>query len=228
MQAKVKRRRELKETKAPCSSCLQVTTHKVLFETSTTDEDWDQAQFTESFSLLQCAGCQHISMKHSLKYLDDRSAQNHYYPPPTSRKKPAWWLYFGMAENEKPLSDLLWEIYQTVEGGQHRLAAMGVRALLEQIMILKIGDQGTFTGNLDALQRAGYISTVQHDTMRNILDVGDAAIHRGFKPKEEELNLVLDIMEAIIGTIFHHSEESGKLLNRVPPRARQPKKTKKT
>jgi hypothetical protein len=49
------------------------------------------------------------------------------------------------------IADLLTEIYAAVNGGQHRLAAMGIRALLERVMINKVGDQGTFRGNLDEL-----------------------------------------------------------------------------
>jgi hypothetical protein len=34
---------------------------------------------------------------------------------------------------------LLSEIYEALDGGQHQLAAMGIRALLEQVMIVKVG-----------------------------------------------------------------------------------------
>ena len=106
---------------------------------------------------------------------------------------------------------------------------MGVRALLEQIMILKIGDRGTFRDNLDAFQNEGYISTIQHDTMRNVLDIGDAAIHRGFKPGEDDLSLALDIVEAIIGTVLSHGEESSEMVKKLPQRASaKNRKTKKT
>ena len=34
---------------------------------------------------------------------------------------------------------------------------MGIRALLERLMIERVQDQGSFSGNLNAFERAGYI-----------------------------------------------------------------------
>jgi hypothetical protein len=45
------------------------------------------------------------------------------------------------------------EVYRAVDGGQHRLAAMGIRALLEQVMIMKVGDVPTFNAKLDEFRR---------------------------------------------------------------------------
>jgi hypothetical protein len=70
------------------------------------------------------------------------------------------------------LGSLLHEIYQAVHGGQYRLAAMGIRALLEQIMMPKVGDLGSFEKQLDAFEKAGYISFIQRDTMKATLEVG--------------------------------------------------------
>jgi len=45
----------------------------------------------------------------------------------------------GKQNDDAALGSLLHEIYQAVHGGQYRLAAMGIRALLEQIMVSKVG-----------------------------------------------------------------------------------------
>jgi hypothetical protein len=156
-----------------------------------------------------------------MRYCDDGSISNKYYPSPASRKKPSWWIFFGMAKEEEQLSELLFEIYQAVEGGQHRLATMGIRALLEQVMIAKVGDHGTFSENMDAFQTHGYISVIQFDILRRVMDLGHGAMHRGFNPTGDELNLALDIIETMIGTIFHHHQESENLTKRMPPRPRR-------
>jgi hypothetical protein len=71
-----------------------------------------------------------------------------YYPSPASRKVPDW--VYDMSVGVKGgasatlLGDLFLEIYQAVRGGQLRLAIMGVRALIEQVMIDKVGDNGSF------------------------------------------------------------------------------------
>ena len=98
---------------------------------------------------------------------------------------------------DSELVSLLKEIYEAVDSGQNRLAAMGIRALLEQVMILKVGDIRTFDQKLDKFQEQGYISLIQRDAMRATLDVGDASVHRGYKPTEQDLEIALDIVEGI-------------------------------
>jgi len=210
----------------------------------------------ETSAMLQCAGCRTISMGRFTQYFDDGSVDAEYYPSPVSRKKPSWlrsfemaekdapknaakdaplselpWLQpfaFDMAEKHAPLSELLNEIYQTVDGGQHRLAVMGIRALLEQVMIAKVGDLKTFEEKLNTFHSKGFISLLQRDALNKILEVGHAATHRGFKPTDEELSLTLDIVENILGTIYHDAKESEKLTKRVPARAPKQRKSDKT
>jgi hypothetical protein len=143
-----------------------------------------------------------------------------YYPSPISRKRPNW-LFLDV---DADLSDLLVEVYQAIDADQHRLAAMGIRALLEQVMIRKVGDQGTFEKNLDAFQEGSYISFMQRDAMQSVLEVGHAAIHRSFKPNAKELSTALDILEGVFAPIFAHPARASQLEKRIPPRAGKPKK----
>ena len=100
---------------------------------------------------------------------------------------------------------------------------MGIRALLEQVMIQKVGDLKTFDMKLDEFQKQGYISAIQRDAMRATLDVGDAAMHRAFLPTEKDLTLALDIVEGVLAPIYDHRTEAEKMADRVPPRAPRPK-----
>lgn len=127
-------------------------------------------------------------------------------------------MRIGLEENDEKIGDLLYEVYRAVDGQQYRLAAMGIRAVLEQVMILKIGDLATFNDKLEAFQREGYISALQRDAMRATLDVGDAAMHRGFLPTERELKIALDVVEGVLAPIFGHSGEAKHITSRVLPR----------
>jgi hypothetical protein len=230
----------MKFMKAPCSSCIRLTKHNVLHEEEYIDEVHFCTDGIERYAILQCAGCQHISFAHYFFSPDDEVLPDDeidayspdgelvvdFYPSPVSRKKPSWW--YRLENKDELLSDLLNEIYRAVDGGQYRLAAMGIRALLEQVMVAKVGDLKTFDEKLDAFQEKGYISLIQRDTMENTLEVGHAAMHRGFKPTEEELSLALDIVETIIGAIYHHVEGSIDLTKRVPPRSPKPGKADRT
>ena len=193
---------------APCSECLRSTTHEVLFEKGT-------------YAMIECRGCGSISMAHEMHW--DGRIDRYFYPSPVSRKWPKWaaWLAAGVStpDSEKQIGALLWEVYAAVDGGQHRLAAMGIRALLEQVMILKVGDLQTFNQKLDAFQAKGYISSRQRDAMRATLDVGDAAMHRAHRPSEPDLKLALDIVEGVLAPIFAYKELAEKLAENVPPRS---------
>ena len=144
-----------------------------------------------------------------------------YYPSPVSRKEPDWLLSFfdsGRDEKDWELSILLHEIYQAVHGGQHRLAAMGIRALLEQVMVSKVGDLGSFEKQLNAFQAAGYISFIQRDAMKATLEVGHAAMHRAFQPTEQDLEVALDVVEGIMAPLYAHHSAAEKMAERIPPR----------
>jgi chloramphenicol 3-O-phosphotransferase len=95
---------------------------------------------------------------------------------------------------------------------------MGIRALLEQVMIMQVGDIGGFDKKLDAFQERGFISSIQRHAMRATLDVGDAAVHRAFVPKFEDLNTCLDIVEGVMSVIYSHREEAERISAAVPPR----------
>jgi hypothetical protein len=143
---------------------------------------------------------------------------SHYFPSPASRKVPDW-LYEGNIA--RPSASLLHEIYQAVRGGQFRLAIMGVRALIEQVMIQKVGDNGSFVKNLDAFQQAGYVSLVQRDALNDILDAGHATIHRAYEPKTKDIQIALDITEGIMAAIFVHADAAKQVSERVPARSKK-------
>ncbi|MET4442822.1 hypothetical protein ABIB75_001083 [Bradyrhizobium sp. GM2.2] len=154
------------------------------------------------------------------RYLSDGTATTEYYPSPVSRQQPIWLQYMrlGLDVDEEKIGDLIFEVYRAVDAKQYRLAAMGIRAALEQIMIMKIGDTGTFNQKLEAFQKAGLISSIQRDAMRATLDVGDAAIHRGYIPKEGELKIALDVLDGVCAPIFGHVDEAKRMAQSVPPR----------
>jgi len=195
---------------APCSLCLRETHQNVRhsFEQAL-DEFGD---YIEVYQLLECAGCQSISLA-NYSFGDSRECyRKRYYPSPAMRKTPSW-------RSELPLGGGLFdEIYEAVGGGQYRLAVMGIRALLEQVVITKIGDHRTFEKNMNAFCEQGYISTVQRDAMNDILDAGHATTHRRFKPNSGDVSTALDITENILSAIYVNGEAAARVADRVPPR----------
>jgi hypothetical protein len=95
-----------------------------------------------------------------------------------------------------------------------------------QLMIAKVGDQGSFGANLKKFLDEGFIAKIQRTAIEHILESGYAAIHRGYKPVEQDLNTALNIVEAITETIYFHEEEAKQVAARVPPRGSSPAKIK--
>lgn len=193
----------------PCSNCISITQQNVRYSFEQALDEF--GDFVEVYKLLECAGCHSICLaKHSFQlheYFETR-----YYPPPLKRKKPLW-------RSELPICGALFdEVYEAVRGGQYQLAAMGVRALLEQVMISKVGDQGNFKKHVDAFFKQGHISLHQRDQIDKILTVGHASTHRRFKPNESELFIALDIIENILSTIYIHGAAASEMAERAPAR----------
>ncbi|MCC5806192.1 MAG: hypothetical protein JJU00_07675, partial [Opitutales bacterium] len=62
----------------------------------------------------------------------------------------------------------------------------------------KVGDVGTFKQKLSALQKAGLLSESSLELLSVALDVGNAASHRGYRPKWEHVQHVIDIVEHLL------------------------------
>jgi hypothetical protein len=204
------------ETKqAPCLLCTHTTTHRVLAMQDRSGED-----VHDKYYFLACAGCGAVSMANLWGSYGEDPDNVNYYPSPISRKPPRWlWeLRFLFGNSETPLGELLHEIYEAVQGKQHRLALMGIRAFFEQLMIVKVGDQGSFNANLKKFLADGFIAKIQLTAIEHILESGHAAIHRAYKPVEHDLNTALNIVEAITEAIYFHEADAKQVAARVPPR----------
>jgi hypothetical protein len=180
------------------------------------------------YRIVECAGCGGISFAIASgnepnilfdAYDEEREEYLQYYPSPLSRRRPAWSLVdLWAGEPTGELAPLADEIYKAVAGQQYRLALMGVRALLEQAMILKVGDHARFDRNLDAFFEKGFISKVQREATEKILDAGHASTHRMYTPTEGDLDTVLTIAEGIFESIFVHGDAARSFSDRVPKR----------
>jgi hypothetical protein len=216
---------------APCPNCRTKTSHRIVHVEGRglllpiepfPPLKGQIVEFEETFEIISCDGCGCISFAHS--YVVSRGSGDgtnerwvDYYPSPQSRQQP-WWLSPGSSSMNSELRNLCAEIYEALDGGQRQLTAMGIRALLEQVMVTKVSDQGTFAKNLDAFCEQGFVSPVQRDAIKHVLEVGHAAIHRRFVPNQSDLNTALDIVEGVLAAIYVHPNAAAGLSDRVPMR----------
>jgi hypothetical protein len=224
--------------KAHCNQCSGERKHLVVHFYKT---DWNEVLSDDpparmygedQYELLQCAGCDAITLRHTSYHSEvtDDEGRNvptiNYYPPSTFRRIPSW-THGATVYGGKGLS-IIWmpdfvtrlipEIYAALHAKSYSLAAMGVRALLESIMIQQVGDKGSFQKNMHAFHEAGGISTRQKTIIADTLEVGHGAIHRGYVPTRSDIVNALDIAEGLIETIYINEGKAKKLRERVPPK----------
>jgi Domain of unknown function (DUF4145) len=214
---------------AHCNTCRGETNQDILCADS---RNWSNEQTgiraRITFEMLRCRGCEAITLREthrSFNGIEWEEPTITYYPPAIARREPEWlgeFRFFYESESSV-LSDLLKEIYTALQNGSPMLAGMGVRSLIELVMIEKIGDNGTFAKNLTAFEANGYISKRQADTLSAILDAGSATVHRGWKPSDDDLATLLDVAETVVETVYLHEEKVKELAKKVPPRQSQKK-----
>jgi len=143
----------------------------------------------------------------------------YYYPPLIFRPPPRWLLQLDpFLPGERTVQELLEEVYVALQNDLRRLATMGIRAILEHVMIDKVGDHGTFGSNLNAFEEKGFVSKSQRAILESVLEAGHATIHRAFSPSPGELVALIDITENVIESIYLNELRVAKVAGKVPPR----------
>lgn len=214
--------------KVHCNFCHGPRWHLVLFskEQYHEEEDGDGPYYFERmvYRLAECNGCENITLLTSWTNLGQQTPVEEQWPPKISRGQPKWMFELFLSENlMNPFKqEFIREIYSSLKVGNLRLTVLGVRALLEQVMIEQTGDQGTFEKNLDKFQSEGFISRLQREALAPVIEAGHASMHRGFKASPAQVDAILDVTENIIESIYVSTLRSKNL--QVPPRPPKPAK----
>jgi hypothetical protein len=203
------------QEQAHCNKCLGDRNHSIIFSEK---KDWDSeideygnsCYGGEIWSLLRCLGCEDTRLCHRYWHSEDMDSDGtpntytKFYPPTQIRNKPEWaFLYLTKLSGRNEIRDLIDEIYLAFAAGALRLTVMGMRALVEKIMIEKVGDKGSFVQNTKAFFEAGYVAKIQQDLFDKILiEAGHATMHRAWQPDPEDIATLLDILEGIMRTIY--------------------------
>lgn len=207
----------LEVQKAHCNQCLRETKHYVVAVRHNADsEEVDNGRYQISwkitYKMLECCGCENVSLQRVFYFSEYDDVEVEYYPPQISRKIPSW-----SDELPQEWSELLKEVYLALHADSRRLALMGARALVDIYMTEKLGDIGGFAQKIKKLETDGLISKPNKAVLEAALEVGHAATHRGHKALESEVNQVIDIVENLLQS--HILEASaGNLKLKIPKR----------
>ena len=206
--------------KTHCNNCGGIKNHSVLFSKEVSEEDQEDGFYESNFYLtVSCLGCESVSfliLTHAC-YTDGTVQCN--YPSSAFRKKPRWLSDFSILFDDslRHVNRLIDEIYSAIQNDAPNLAALGVRSLIEIVMIMKCADLGTFSKNLDAFHSGGHISIYQKEKLMHLIDIGHAVTHRGFAINNEDIIVLMDILENILESLFANGDVQG-LAQKVPKR----------
>lgn len=182
-----------------CNNCGDKTKHEVVAERrqegSEEIEEGISIWWDTAYTLLECRGCETVCLRRTRRFSEwgPGTQQVEYFPPPVARQKPHWAERLPKDEQE-----ILVEIYTALAANSRRLATMGVRTLVDMFILRQVGDQGTFDQKLKALESKGFLSAKNRELLQAALEVGHASAHRGFAPKSEHLETVMDIVENLL------------------------------
>lgn len=223
---------EQSPVKQHCNSCLGWKNHDVVHEeTSSWTEVFDGPEGISIsgghvWTIYRCRGCDDVRMKHAHWFSEDMDADGspvlneEWFPPSINRQKPKWirsLLPFNLKLVE--LRGLTLEIYGALAIGAHRVATMGIRALVERLMIDVVGDKGTFKATVRAFFEAGYVAPFQRAMFENtLIEAGHAAMHRDFMPSAEDVNTLLDIVESVLDAVYYQPMSADAVRKSIPSR----------
>lgn len=211
-----------------CYLCHIFTRHNVLKEYKKShylaEDDIERRELYSllNHTFLECCGCGSIRLKKEtwifgddLTIAGEPLPQTEIYPPSTFRVYPQWATNL---DKEWHITKLYKEIYQALKNNALTLASMGIRAIIETIMLDKIEDQGSFKKNLSKFQASGYISKVDEKIIATTLEIGHASIHRGFTPDQRHLEVSIDIAEKLLHTLYILEKDAETLKKTIPKR----------
>jgi hypothetical protein len=182
--------------------------------------------------ILECCGCRTLFFRRDFWFSEwDNIVQNpytgqeeleigvetRYWPSPVRRKSPTW--LNQIAETDRTLGRLLTEMYAALNGDLRVLAAIGARTAFDRSSeLLQIDPNLRFGAKLDELVSIGKIGKGERAILELLVDAGSAAAHRGWAPGADELDTMIEILEAFVNRAFILEHPVQKLKAAVPPK----------
>jgi hypothetical protein len=178
------------------------------------------------YRILRCRGCEAVYFQRDEMFSEDFDPETgdllhtvSYWPAPSKREKPNSSL--DLAAVDIDLHSLFDDIYVALNNDLRVLAAIGIRTAFDRATdLLGINPAKNFAQKLTDLVTRGKIGSSEKDTLDILTDAGSAAAHRGWKPKPEELDTMMSIIEAFLYRTFILDAAAKSLKKNVPPKPR--------
>lgn len=230
---------EPSQKKGHCPTCKD---ERNAFVRGRYDVEWhdnvDNADGVQGYYILQCAGCDAVYFQKDVhdSYDMERGQWNDeineyewsekhrltHYPAETRRSQPPWLI--EVLGNDRVLYDLLQELYASLNAGLRVLAAIGIRTVLDRTSeFLQVDPSKTFEQKLSELVAFGKIGMHEKELLTSLVDAGSAAAHRGWSPRSEDLETMMDTVEAFLVRTFKLDPDMERIKKKIPPKPSRPR-----
>jgi hypothetical protein len=195
-----------------CNGCRQRTEHRLLKTVTHYDQTEAEDSWSTTFDMLECCGCKDAMLRRTFVFNAEEPAVR-YFPPLISRHSPSW--QYNLPQD---IAAVLDEVYRSLDADNRSLPMMGARALVDMLIVKKVGDVGSFKQKLEKFATDGFIGTAQVEILDAALDAGSAAAHRGHTPSFEQVNAVMDIVENLLKAVYVLPDMAESLKKTTPAR----------
>lgn len=224
------------QRRALCPSCLGEKRVDTLFErVDRWDADGGYIQGIDEYYVFMCRGCEQIFFCKSSSDSEDREDyydeygehqtdypwRRSYLPEIPPRAFPRIDFMAFRFTNRRTF-ELLQDVYTAAENKLNVLAAIGARTVFESVSdSLNIAEELTFRDKLEKLRKDGYIGGQDKGTLETLIDAGGAAAHRGWKPTDEELKTIIEIMNNFVVQSLITPKKKKALSDSIPKKSKK-------
>ncbi len=211
-----------KTGKSYCYICKTETNHSLVYSVADTIEidvyfpDKDKVNIDRVNKtcvidrwIVKCLGC---SKHHFVitQYINDRIEK---YAIPSKNLETNENIFYM----EKDFIEVYSEVKVAHEKNLYILASIGIRTLIDIIMIELVGNNGGFEKRLKKMLTGQHITPLQFNSLKVLIDSGNASAHRGFKPDKYIIELLLEIVNNLI-QMRAHTNKTNKIKKIIPKR----------
>lgn len=227
---------EVEKVRGHCPRCgPNVNALVVASHTERWEDDDAMLWAIDTYRILKCPACDSTYVQKSHSFSEDVEYRDlpdggweqvevpkvTYWPSPSKRPKPSWIEEL----DDEALKDTLDEVYGALDEDQRILAAIGVRTALDRAMVLLGATADTFAQKLAQLADSGTVGSEEKEGLIVLTDAGSASAHRAWKPKPQDLDLIMSGMEAFLYRTMVLAKGLGAMKSNIPPRPKSPKKS---
>lgn len=121
---------------------------------------------------------------------------------------------------QEPLREVMDEVYRGVDLDLRAISAMGIRAVIDTVLVDLVGDVGGFERKLNQMVAKGLLTEMSRPHMLAAIEAGNAAAHRGHIPDRVDVLTLLKICENLLYERLIMPGQALRLRSNTPARAK--------